>query len=325
MTVDKFGNCDQYDSQGPPGPQGKRGPTGPPGKPGPPGVKGLKGDDGTPGPRGPKGDDGSKGDKGDVGIKGEKGDKGGIGPPGPAGKQGKRGYPGLSSLDIAKWMPNFIVDQFRKSEESCCFMIHDLNNDLIKDKKGNYITWISRNDKKNNAEAIHASKLCRQIKKKQWGLNFNYSLYTIKNTSLSSGFACITFQLDDDSGKVEQVLFMDNNRGVSTTGEMVTIYGVDNDSNKLSFKYSTPRNTWDTIFVAWLPNKGDQGIYVINSKGISGYFACNDFTTSEAIKLGGAKKSLNGSIATFESYTGRKERIPNEIWRLIFEDQTKVS
>ena len=148
-------------------------------------------------------------------------------------------------------MPTFILNEFRQREESCCFMIRDLGRDLKKDERGNYVTWISRNDKKNNAEAVRgASKSCRVIRSgKLWGLDFYNSSYVIQNASLRSGFACITFQLDHDSGESEQVLFMDNNRGVSTNGKRITIYGVDNESNRYSLKYSTPVNTWNTMYV----------------------------------------------------------------------------
>ena len=115
--------------------------------------------------------------------------------------------------------------------------------------------------------------------------------------------------------------------GVSTNGQRITIYGVDNESNTYSFKYSTPTTTWDTMFVQWLPNKGDQGIYVINSASSSGYFKCNgNFNSSRTITLGGSTKydSLDGSIAFFESYTGHDEKVPNKIWRLIFDAQLDI-
>ena len=353
--VDVFGGCSdtRRGRPGPPGPPGKRGFDGSPGEKGskgdkgPEGLKGDRGDDGPKGEEGEKGDVGAKGERGDVGARGEKGD---VGPKGEEGERGnvgakgergdvgargekgdvgppgKRGKRGDSALDIAKWMPTFILNEFRKSEESCCFMIRDLDKDLEKDERGYYTTWISRNDKKNNAKAVRgASKKLRVIKSGEiWGLDFNNSSYVIQNASLRSGFACITYQLNHARGDSEQVLFMDNNRGVSTNGKRMTIYGVDNESNKYSFQYSTPINTWDTMFVQWLPNKGDKGIYVINSKASSGYFACNaNFIASGTITLGGSTKndSLKGSIAAFESYTGHDERVPNRIWRLIFNAQ----
>ena len=117
---------------------------------------------------------------------------------------------------------------------------------------------------------------------------------------------------------------MDGNRGVSTNGKRMTIYGVDNETNKFSFNYSTPINTWHTMIVVWLPNKGAQGIYVINSASSSDYFSCNgNFITSGAITLGGpVKNGLKGSIAAFESYSDHEDkRVPTKIWKLIFNAQ----
>jgi len=94
--------------------------------------------------------------------------KGKAGPRGPAGKDG---------LDIAKWIPDFILSQFQKTER-CCFIITDPGKDLEK-KYENYIKWITRSRVKYNAEAVRASKSIKLIKKGHWGLNFNNSLYRI--------------------------------------------------------------------------------------------------------------------------------------------------
>ena len=314
--VDVFGGSSytRRGSPGPPGPQGKRGFDG---SPGAKGSKGDRGDDGVKGDKGEKGDVGEKGERGDDGVKGEKGD---VGPPGKRAKQGDSG------LDIAKWMPNFILNEFRKHEESCCFMIRDLSIDLEKNKEGQFATWVSRNDKENDAKAMrNASTKLRPIEQgKIWGLVFDNSSYVIKNSSLKSGFACITFQLNHARGDFEQILFMDGNRGVSTNGKRITIYGVDNEANKFSFKYNTPINAWHTIIVLWLPNKGDRGFYAINSFTSSDYFSCNgNFVTSNTISLGGTiKEGLRGAIATFESYSGHvDERVPDKIWKLVFNAQ----
>ena len=35
-------------------------------------------------------------------------------------------------FDICKWMPHFVLNQLRKGEEQCCFVINDPNKDLKK-------------------------------------------------------------------------------------------------------------------------------------------------------------------------------------------------
>ena len=338
--VDKFGDCpDDGDGlDGPPGPRGKRGAQGPPGEIGPPGKKGS-GEAGPKGDRGIKGEVGSKGEIGPAGSKGEigptgstgssgvkgpagsKGSSGDIGPAGPRGKKGDRGYDGAGGFDICKWMPNFTLNQFRKSEEECCFMINDISKDLKK-RDGKYMTWISRSDKKKNADALLASTVCRKINKEEerWGLDFSNTLYIIKAVFLSSGFACVTFQLDDGSGKHEHSIFSDNTRGVSATGKVIYIYGVDNESNRITIPYHTPVNTWNTILVDWLPNKGQQGSYTINGEK-KGNFVCNESTSSD-LHLGGKVNSLRGSIAAFEVYTNWNEMVPANIKDLIVKDQS---
>ena len=188
------------------------------------------------------------------------------GPRGPAGKDG---------FDIVKWLPKFILNQFRKSEEWCCFLINDPEKDLVK-SDGNYIKWISRSEgKKRNAEGIKPSNSIKLIKSRHWCLNFNKSLYSIKDTTVSSSdcvFACVTFRVD---GEIEQFIFSDHDgdtisRGVSATKTDIIIYGVDNENNYISIPHQT--SSWSTVLVEWLPHKG-LGMYTIDNK--SGIFTSN--------------------------------------------------
>ena len=136
-------------------------------------------------------------------------------------------------------------------------------------------------------------------------------------TNLSSALACVTFKL---SGKLEQSIFGDNHRGVAATGEVIYIYGVDNESNRISIPYHTPSHTWNTVLVEWLPDKGQQGRYIINNLERK-HFKCNQQSVSSNIDLGGRDKPMKGSIATFEVYFHWNEMVPNDIINLIMEDQ----
>ena len=243
------------------------------------------------------------------------------GPRGPAGKDG---------LDIVKWLPKFILNQFRKSEEWCCFLINDPENDLVK-SDGNYIKWISRSEgKKRNAEAVKPSKSIKLIKKEHWGLKFNSSLYHIALVPISSlqcVFACVTFQLD---GENEQFIFNDfiddvdeKVRGVSATRNSIIIWGVDNVSNYISIPFKIDKDAWTTVLVEWLPDKV-QGEYIINNKE-NGTFTCNKVPEfhSDDVYLGGridSKKSLSGSISAFEIYRS-KEKTPTSIKDLVVQGQ----
>ena len=141
------------------------------------------------------------------------------------GLKGDKGEPGKAGFDIAKWMPRFTLSKFRKNEEYFCFMIRDIDKDLRKDPQGNYVTWVSRGDEKKNAKAIHPGKKIRESKRGQWALDITGASYVIRNVSLWSAFICITFKLDEASGKSEYFLFQNDTRGASVTGKHVYIYG----------------------------------------------------------------------------------------------------
>ena len=228
-------------------------------------------------------------------------------------------------------MPKFTLNQFRKSEETCFLKITDLKKDLKIAEGGKITTWVSRSENKKNAEAVAASGSYRAISKtrppKQWGLNFNNSLYVIKGISLSSGLACVTFKLgffglaeELSSEESEQFIFGDEYRGVSSTGKHIYIYGVNNSSNKIAIKYTTPVDTWNTVLVQWLPDVGEQGMYKINDSN-SATFSCNQQKYLEKIELGGrGNSSLKGSIAIFEVYSHWKEIVPDVMINLIMRD-----
>ena len=220
---------------------------------------------------------------------------------------------------MIKWMPKFVLDGFRKSEESFCFYIKDIERDLVKDEMGNITTWISRSDTKRNAEAIKPSKsYCTYRMDYEWALDFDNSSYIIRNTSFSHhGFGCVTFKLNHHSEE-EYVIFRDHTRGVSANGKYIWIYGVDNETNKIEIPYHTTLDVWNTIYVHWLPNCGDKGIYVINATK-SGTFRCNDansMPSSAGVLIGG---NFKGSIAYFEAYKG--QLVPENMKKLIIKDQ----
>ena len=243
------------------------------------------------------------------------------------GKTGPRGPAGKDGFDIVKWLPSFILSQFQKTED-CCFVINDPTKDLEKSGE-DYVKWISRSDTKKNAVAVKPSKSIKLIKKGHWGLNFNNSLYLVNHVDLSAYcvFACVTFQLDNDS---EQFIFNDFGgqgeekvRGVSATRKSIIIWGVDNVSGYISIPFKIEKDAWTTVLVEWLPDKG-QGSYIINNKK-NGTFTCNKmpFLTSDRVYLGGrigSKKYLIGSISAFEVYIN-KEKTPADIKDLIIRGQ----
>jgi len=245
--------------------------------------------------------------------KGPRGEKGDIGPKGPRG----------DGFDIIKWMPKFVVSEFRKNEEYFCFMITDPGIDLVKDQGGNYTKWKSRSNEKKYAEAVSASKVIQKIKDGQWALDLTSSAsYNIKGASLWSTFVCVTYKLNVAPGSTEQFIFQEKTRGLSTTGNHIYIYGVDNKDNKLKIQYHTPRNVWNTIFVSWVANH--EGRFVINGHmKKTGTFSCDKkYTSSGQISLGIALTPLKGAIAVFEGCKiHHNGMIPDKIIDLLMDDQ----
>ena len=303
-------DADSIAFKGDVGPRGVRGKTG------------LRGDRGVVGPMGKQGIPGPQGEVGKQGVRGsigERGIQGKRGPPGPPGPAGPRG-PKSSCFDIIQWMPHFILNVFRKHEAATFLKITDKEKDL-KIINGKIVSWNSRSDSKNDAVAEVASTQYGVAKRgMQWTLVFNKNLYIIKNVSLTSSLVSVTFCLSSIS-EVEQFIFGDDYRGVSTTGKHIYIYGVNNSSNRVEIQYKQPPHVFVTVMVQWLPHKYKMGMYKIENLP-KVQFPCNQpKTATNSIELGGRTKPLMGSIAVFEVYTRWGKLLPDELIDLISEDE----
>ena len=247
--------------------------------------------------------------------------------------EGKDGRPGKDGFDICKWMPLFTLTQFQKSVESCCFLISNPETDLRIDEEGKVVKWLSRSDIKNNAEAVKPSKTYTKIAEGRWGLNFDKTLYIVRDFSLSYDsciLACVTFQINSDD---EQMIFNDFDgeegevfRGISASRSNIYIWGVDNESSYIAIPHELPKNTWHTVLVEWLPEiYGRRGTYNINNYQRVGSFVCNElgFVSSDRLYLGAmvdSKKSLSGAISAFEGLWS-EEIAPDNIKDLIIQGQ----
>ena len=249
----------------------------------------------------------------------------------PIGKKGKDGF------DICKWFPVFTLEMFRKYSENCCLLITDPKTDLQIKKDSNIIRWITKSDEKKDAVSVIPSKSYRNISQGRWGLDFNKSLYNIKDVTLTPAeeycvLACVTFKLDAVNEQVIVTDF-DNNgadevyRGITASRSYIYIWGIDNESKYISIPHQTPENCWITVLVEWLTDgKYNRiGTYNINNFEKEGSFKSNEkgLFTSENIYLGALctnKKPLSGAISGLEILHSL-ERAPDNIKKLIIEGQ----
>ena len=128
----------------------------------------------------------------------EVGSIGAQGPPGhtASGAQDPKGGksdPGKSGFDaFCKWVPNLVLNGFRK-EEVGCFLLTDPNTDVKREEKKGITEWYSRSPTKMNAVA-ESGKECRRlvhIKDRYNALIFDNSLYTQDDIIITPCYVCI--------------------------------------------------------------------------------------------------------------------------------------
>ena len=283
---------------------------------------------------------GKRGPRGERGPPGGRGRAGGAGARGQAGEKGADGKGGID--DICRWLPtSFVLEQFRETE-AACFLITDVDKDVVDDPTRGIVLWKSRSSSKRNAVAVRPCKHVRHISDHRAALLFDNSLYNVVDLGLTSPAErsyvclCITFQVN---GSDDQWLVLDwerttsgNFRGISASSKEIRVWGAANgDKTYMPIEHETKRNRWTTILVAWSNIDGNLGRFIVNDKEIQGVFTCKSpGWLAPAILSIGARQDgqnpLSGAISALEIYSvvgspKSEKGLPDALKNLIIHNQ----
>ena len=310
------------------------------------GDRGKEGSRGERGPIGPVGRIGPVGPKGDVGEKGVRGPRGQLGATGPVGSRGPRGGKGADGRggidDICRWLPtSFVLEQFRRTE-AACFLITDVDKDVVDDPTRGIILWKSRSSSKRNAVAVRPCKHVRHISDHRAALLFDNSLYNVDKlvisppTEHSYVCICVTFQVN---GSNDQWLVLDwlnetsnDFRGISASSKEIRVWGAANgDKTYMPIEHETKRNQWTTILVEWSNIDGNLGRFIVNDKEIQGVFTCKSpgWFAPAILSIGArfdGQNPLSGAISALEIYSAEaspqsEKGLPDALKNLIIHNQ----
>ena len=317
--------------------RGIRGPRGYPGEKGDKGDRGT-GEKGDIGKQGPIGDPGPKGDKGDPGERGADGKRGATGPSGGRGKRGRRGKP---AIDLCTWLPTFVLEEFRRTEESCSYYFPKDGSGFKKNNEGGIEKFTSHS----TIIGVDAEPLKDLIKttvpipyRDRLAVHFDKRIvYKAKGVSLcepthSGVCLCVTFRvqaLNDQwivstrPSKNHQQL-----RAITATTTAIRVWGVE-AGPFVQIPYT--EGSWVTVLVQW-SNKGKRSgsVNINNGESIT-TFTCRKLDpklvgpdTFIGAEFWGGKitQPMHGDLAALEIYVNERDiELPNSIKELVIRDQ----
>ena len=305
------------------------------------------GREGAQGPPGPMGVPGVKGDTGPRGVQGLTGPVGPRGAAGPTGEKGEKGEIGPSSLhDLCKWLPHFVLHEFRKVE-SCSYHF-PVDGSGFKREEGKIVKLISHSTNPKHLEhSIDAIsiKACENTSSipgdnQRMALKFEKDMaYKVEGAKLTcSGHMwislCLTFCVKDavaDEFIVNSPQIGDEGqfRAVSATKSRIRVWGRQTDDDQdlpfLPIKY--PKGSWVTILIQW-SNIGKRiGSVDVNNTGSSHHFVCEKLDSnrvSNDMMIGDRfmARGMNGDLVALDMYAGEgEEMLPDYLKHLIINDQ----
>ena len=261
------------------------------------------------------------------------------GPRGPRGYRGKDG----SLTELCTWLPESVIDNLRKNEESGAFFIQNLEKDIIRSKgengaaaAGTPITqWISRSKKGGNLVAKKAASELEEIETmgtSGYAMSFKTNHYENRQSSFLTpqdkitGFICITFRTQSD--RQDQVLISGPDPGneravirlikVSQTDIMIQI-GEVTEHIQISCK------DWTTLFIEY-NDDGDLTHFTYEVEGIIGSFtAPSPITLTQGFNLGckwHETEYFEGQIASvefYDNYEAKGTPLPDVLKNLVIE------
>ena len=272
------------------------------------------------------------------------------------GKRGPAGEPGPSGIhDLCKWLPDFILQEFRKTE-SCSYHF-PVDGSGFKREKGKIVKLISHSTNprylKHSVDATSIEPCLNTINlppdgnNQRLAIKFERSMaYKADGVKLACSDStrwislCLTFRVKDAVGDEWIVSSSQPDddkqfRGVSATKSRIRVWGreFDDDNQDLPFlpiKY--PQGSWVTILIQW-SNAGKRiGCVDVNSTASSVHFICEKLDDPKRVSndmvIGGRlfykklEMGMKGELAALDMCTGDgDEMLPNYLKELIINNQ----
>ena len=294
----------------------------------------------TRGASGPPGPIGKKGDKGDPGIAGPPGERGTIGPSG--------------INDLCKWLPEFILQEFRKTE-SCSYHF-PVDGSGFEREKGKIVKLISHSTNprylKHSVDATSIEPCSDTLNlppdgnNQRLAIKFERSMaYKADGVKLACSDStrwislCLTFRVKDavaDEWIVSSPQPDEDKqfRAVSATKSRIRVWGRESDDNQdlpfLQIKY--PQGSWVTILIQW-SNVGKRiGCVDVNSTASPVHFICEKLDDPKRVSndmvIGGRlfykkfEMGMKGELVALDMYAGDgDEMLPDYLKELIINNQ----
>ena len=247
---------------------------------------------------------------------------------GPRGPMGPRGLPG-SIRDLCNWLPNSVISNLQKNDESGSFFIQNVSQDL--EMSGKEVKkWISRSVRGWNLVADLASSDLVHLSKKQYALGFKRNRYmsndmqVLEPSAGSSAFLCITFKVFGDE---EQVLLSNyQDEGLEDYCEIrITATDIILHLHSADEVIHHSCKEWTTLFVEC--NSDSVATYFkYDVNGVTGAFSrpCAQ-SWAESIALGSRYDDthfLHGQVSALEIYqVNQPLEIPMALKRIVINNQ----
>ena len=262
------------------------------------------------------------------------------------GLRGKRGPPGPKGCpgsidDMCKWLPKTMLKSYQENEESGCYFITDLKKDILKNRNGEIIEWVSRSDTKINLKGkVPTKDIVKLPNDKGYALSFHKTHYRagLKTfmTLKGYGFLCITFRTKIDKEQILLSNFDDDNPDnpfnqiLASKSSLFIVGFVDEKKIKIPIMHDCSK--WTTFFVDWVVEYTDghgciTGTYMIdgNKKLVGTFKFTRSFVSGDFIDVGSEPndvRSFTGDIRALEIYTPFYGKIiPQSLKELVIQNQ----
>ena len=270
------------------------------------------------------------------------------------GKRGPAGEPGPSGIhDLCKWLPDFILQEFRKTE-SCSYHF-PVDGSGFKREKGKIVKLISHSTNprylKHSVDATSIEPCLNTStlpggNKQRLAIKFEMGMaYKADGTKLACSDStrwislCLTFRVKEavaDEWIVSSPQPDEDKqfRAVSATKSRIRVWGRESDDNQdlpfLQIKY--PQGSWVTILIQW-SNVGKRiGCVDVNSTASPVHFICEKLDDPKRVSndmvIGGRlfykkfEMGMKGELVALDMYAGDgDEMLPDYLKELIINNQ----
>ena len=244
------------------------------------------------------------------------------------GPRGPRGFRGRDSSmdDLATWLPQTIISNLQKNDESGSYFIKNPEKDLVRDDNKNITQWVTRSMQGDNLIAV--KKPANELEEihmapndeERYAMIFKNAQYRCHRSQFISGlidsigFACITFRTNSED---EQVLISTRGPSAGQSGVEIKISGateitIQFHKVKEIVQHSSLKE-WTTLFIEYNSDKKTAHFTYDVNGSIGSFTAPAEHGARLGFVLGSrwdGTKFLDGEIASVECYSNRHTVAP---------------